>query len=649
MGLTLRVALLLCPWVVQLLIQHTLANVIVADEGKKEQDDVHKIISELRFLQKVETILENSNMSISDVEADVNAYNPDKDAPREELEKLQQQQVEQQQGEGEQEQHEKEPSHLRKNPQGHAEKSESPITKKKALRLIVSENHATSPSFFEESLLQEEVMSFIQSKGKLSNLKNLRSIIIDLNEDMTDEELAEYISMLERKGALIESDKLVGADDISVASIKDAVRRGQNRLFFDTRESNMLEVQDGHQAYNGSDRTGDTRTNSSSHGYYDDDDNDGFLSEGSIHTEAYLGGKRKTKSYKFNDEYRNLQWGLDLARLDETQDLINANRVSVTKICVIDSGIDYNHPDLRNNIDLNLKELHGRGGVDDDNNGLVDDVYGANFVNNSGDPMDDNYHGTHVSGIISAVGNNGIGIVGVDGHSKLIICKALDQHKLGRLGDMFKCIDYCISRQAHMINGSFSFDEYSGIFNASVEYLRSLGILFFVSASNCAHDKHSKPDITKCDLAVNFRYPPVLSTSHNNIIAVANLKRDLDQTYSLSANSFYSNIYCQLAAPGTNIYSTTPLNNYRKLNGTSMASPHVAAIASIIRSINPNLTYLQIVEILKKAIVKLPSLKEKVSWGGYVDILRAVNLAIESKEAPYIKSQSWFRWKQRSR
>lgn len=634
---TARVALLLFPWVVQLLIHRTFASDIVANDGKK--DDVQKIISELRFLQKVETILENSNMSISDVEADANAYNPDKYAPKEELQKIQ----------GQQEDSEKQPSHLRnKNQQEKVEKKVSSIKKKKALRLIVSENHATSPSFFEESLLQDEVMSFIQSKGKLSNLKNLKSIIIDLNGDMTDEELAEYINMLEKKGALIESDKLVGADDISIASIKDAVRRGEDRVIWEKLHSNMLEQkQEEHEHGDGA--ISDKHVNRGNSSNYDDDDDDGFLSDVSRFRETHLLGKEKNKSYKFNDEYRNLQWGLDLARLDETQDLIKNNRVSVTKICVIDSGIDYNHPDLRNNIDVNVKELHGRKGVDDDNNGVVDDVYGANFVNNTGDPMDDNYHGTHVSGIISAIGNNGIGIVGVDGHSKLIICKALDQHKLGRLGDMFKCIDYCISRKAHMINGSFSFDEYSGIFNASVDYLRTLGILFIVSASNCSHDKHRKPDITKCDLAVNFRYPPILSRTHNNVIAVGNLMKDIDDSYSLSVNSFYSTIYCQLAAPGTNIYSTTPFNSYRKLNGTSMASPHVAAIASIIRSINPNLSYVEIVEIMKNSIVKLPSLKDKVSWGGYVDILRAVNLAIDSKEAPYIKSQSWFRWKKRVR
>ncbi|GAW81480.1 subtilisin-like protease 1 [Plasmodium gonderi] len=610
--------------IIQFLLKGTSGNDNLLNGEKNPQDDVHKIINELRFLEKVETILENTNIGVSDIDADANAYNPDKDAPKEELDKLMDQNEEK----------EKVNPNLRKH--GHlVEEKELTKNKKKSLRLLVSENHKTSPSFFEESLLQEDVLSFIQSKGTLSNLKNIKSVIIELNTDTTDEELEEYIKTLENKGALIESDKLVGADDISVSAIRDAVKRGANSIDLKELHNNMLEMKE-------------MKENQYEQDYTEkdsDEDYDDVSPDSSAQMGSYLSRKNKSSNYKFNDEYRNLQWGLDLARLDETQDLINLNRVSETKICVIDSGIDYNHPDLKNNIDVNLKELHGRDGVDDDNNGIIDDIYGANFVNNSGDPMDDNYHGTHVSGIISAIGNNDIGIVGVDTNSKLIICKALDQHKLGRLGDMFKCIDYCISRKAHMINGSFSFDEYSSIFNASVEYLRSLGILFFASASNCSHSKYAKPDITKCDLSVNSRYPPMLSKTHDNVIAVANLKKDVGNNYSLSINSFYSNIYCQIAAPGTNIYSTTPLNSYRKLNGTSMASPHVAAIASIIRSINPNLTYKQIIEILKKAIVKLSSVTTKVAWGGYVDIMKAVKLAIDSKSSPYIKKQSWFRWK----
>ncbi|CRH00594.1 subtilisin-like protease 1, putative [Plasmodium relictum] len=580
-------------------------NRVFANIENKEQDDAKKIISELRFLQKVEDILEKNNIGVSDINADENSYNPDIDAPKQEIEKLKLDGFEVQKN-----------NELKKN-----NISEKEVDKqKKVLRLIVSENHSTTPSFFEESLLQEDVISLIESKGKLSNLPSLKSAIIDLNDDTTDKELEAYITTLEKKGALVESDKLVGADSFDLTSFKEAIKRGEENINLKDFET-FLEVEG------------------------ERDDFAKTLESFNIKKNEIENGNRV---YRFNDEYRNLQWGLDLSRLDEAQELLQNNRLTRTRICVVDSGVDYKHPDLKKNIDLNLKELNGKDGVDDDDNGIIDDIYGANFLNNSGDPMDDNYHGTHVAGIISAIGNNKIGVVGIDMNSKIIICKALDKNKLGRLGDMLKCIDYCIGRKANIINGSFSFDDYSNIFNSSVQRLKERGILFVVSASNCNHARNTEPDITKCDLSINKKYPPVLSVMYDNVVSVANLKKSLHNNYSLSINSFYSNIYCQVAAPGTNIYSTTPSNTYRKLNGTSMAAPHVTAIASLIYSINPNLTYKQIIQILKKSITKLSSLEGKVNWAGYIDIYNAVNLAIKSR-IPYVNSQLSFRWKKKKR
>ncbi|CRG97851.1 subtilisin-like protease 1, putative [Plasmodium gallinaceum] len=598
----LYISLFFYSCVTYFLLFTILISKVFANNENKNQENVKKIISELRFLQKVEGILEKSNIGVSDINPDENSYNPDKDAPKQEIEKLKLNDYEVQ------------PNHsLRKN-----KTSEKEIdNQKKVLRLIVSENHSTTPSFFEESLLQEDVISFIESKGKLSNLSTLKSVIIDLNDNTTDSELESYITMLEKKGALIESDKLVGADSFDLTSFKEAIKRGEENINLKDFET-FLEIEE-------------------------KEDYDKKFEP------LYVNGdKKEERSYHFNDEYRNLQWGLDLSRLDETQELLKHNQLTRTKICVVDSGVDYEHPDLRKNIDINLKELNGKDGVDDDNNGIIDDIYGANFLNNSGDPMDDNYHGTHVAGILSAVGNNKIGVVGIDMNSKIIICKALDKNKLGRLGDMLKCIDYCIRRNADIINGSFSFDENSNIFNSSVQSLKEKGILFFVSASNCSHARNTEPDITKCDLSVNKKYPPVLSVVHDNVIAVANLKKNLYNRYSISLNSFYSDIYCQVAAPGTNIYSTTPSNTYRKLNGTSMAAPHVAAIASLIYSINPNLSYKKVIQILKNSIIKLSSLEDKVGWGGYIDIYNAVKLALKSK-IPYVNSQISFKWKKKKR
>ncbi|SOV11778.1 subtilisin-like protease 1 [Plasmodium gaboni] len=653
------------------------ANDLRVGENKKIQDDAEKIVSELRFLEKVEDVIEKSNIGGNEIDADENSFNPDTAVPIEEIEEIKIRELK-----NIKEEH----NNINSNNMNSFDGGDVNIKnttnetnidekegckKKKKLRLIVSENHATTPSFFQESLLEPGVLSFLESKGNLSNLKNINSMIIDLNEDTTDEQLVSYIKILEEKGALIESDKLVSADDIDISGIKDAIRRGDKNIDLNNYKS-MLEVENDAEDYDKmfgmfkesqyvtSKRKGYSnnahenetlslpsykRYSKSDYIYEDDNNNHNNINHNNINN---ISRSSASSKYHFNDEFRNLQWGLDLSRLDETQDLINEHQVTSTRICVIDSGVDYNHPDLKDNIELNLKELYGRKGFDDDNNGVVDDIYGANFVNNSGNPMDDNYHGTHVAGIIAAIGNNNIGVVGVDVNSKLIICKALDENKLGRLGDMFKCLDYCISRNANIINGSFSFDEYSSIFNASVEYLKRKGILFFVSASNCSHHRSSTPDIKKCDLSINPKYPPILSTIYDNVISVANLKKDYNNNYSLSINSFYSNKYCQIAAPGTNIYSTAPHNSYRKLNGTSMAAPHVAAIASLIYSINPDLSYKRVIQILRESIVYLPSLKNMVAWAGYADINKAVNLAIKSKKT-YITSNNPNYWKKKSR
>ncbi|VWU51907.1 subtilisin-like protease 1, putative [Hepatocystis sp. ex Piliocolobus tephrosceles] len=595
------------------------------------------IVAKLRFLEKIEKILEKNNLGVMDVNFDPNVYNPDKNAPKSELTKIKL--------------NEKEESDAYNNNKPNltnlSEIKVNKIKNKKALRLIVSENHATTPSFFEESLLQEDVINFIHSKGKVFHLPNMKFMLIDLNSNTNDEELELYINTLENKGAHVEPDQLVGGDDLDLTSIMNAVRNGEDNIDLKNYSYNnqLTTGQNDNIIALGesilSDNNNHTTTKNSDNIHVKSTSSDTEEEEEEEHT--YF-KSNKNKIYKFNDEYRNLQWGLDLSKLDEAQEIIKENQKVSTKICVIDSGVDYNHPDLKDNIDINNSEYSGKKGIDDDNNDVIDDIYGANFVNNSGDPMDDNYHGTHVAGIISAISNNNIGIVGVDSNAKLIICKALDEHKIGRLGDIIKCIDYCIDRNANIINGSFSFDEYSSVFNDTTKYIKSLGILFVVSVGNCLHPKFMKPDLSKCNLSFNARYPTVLSNIHDNIIAVGNLQKDLNGEYSLSPNSFYGDIYCQVAAPGTNIYSTTPFNTYRMLNGTSMASPHVAAIASIIYSINPNLSYKEIIEIMKKSIIKVPAVQDKVGWGGYIDIHQAATLAIESK-APYVQFSDWFKWK----
>lgn len=622
-------------------------------EKEKSNDTVQHIIEELHFLERVQDFLEKDNLEVSDAKAENIALDPDEDVPKEELEKIKLQEYHPIENE--------QVANLSSNANEGIPLEKNFAKKKKKLSLIISENHDTTPSFFQQSFLESTTISFIESKGTLTNLKSLNTLVIDLKENIEDEELKDYIQYLESKGALVEPDQLIGADSINLDAFKEAVIKGDPNIDpkkydeafleekLESKSEQLHQTEQPEELYendNENDNENDSENDSENDNENDseNDNDDIFLFEieadgndtykkktqkDKVHKKKAIETKKKP-NHRFNDEFRNLLWALDLTRFDDIVDLVDRNRVKETKICVIDSGIDYNHPDLKDNIAINKKELHGKDHVDDDNNGIVDDVYGVDYFNNDSDPMDDNYHGTHVAGIIAAVGNNGIGVVGIDPRSKLIICKALDENKLGRIGDMLKCFDYCIKRGANIINGSISFDKNSNVFNYVVKALNDFGILFVVSASNCSHSFNLEPDLSKCDLSINARYPSNLSVMYDNVLTVANMKIDADNLVSLSINSFYSNIYCQVAAPGTNIYSTAPMGTYKKLNGTSMAAPHVVGIASLIYSINPNLSYKQILYILEKSVTPVDSLKEKTKWGGYINIGKAINLTLES-------------------
>ncbi len=254
-------------------------------------------------------------------------------------------------------------------------------------------------------------------------------------------------------------------------------------------------------------------------------------------------------------------------------------------VAVIDSGVDYNHEDLAKNYWNNPAELgidsHGidksKNGIDDDNNGFIDDWRGWNFVGNNNNPMDDNKHGTHCAGTIGAVGNNGIGITGLNWNSSIVGLKFLDTEGAGSLANGVLAIEYAIKLGVTVMNNSWGGDEYSPTMAAAIQKASKAGILFVVAAGNNGIDND-----------VNLDYPAAYP--FENIISVGAINTE----GNLASFSNYGEKSVQLVAPGTNIFSTTPGNSYEQLDGTSMAAPFVTGAIALIKSRFPQLTSKQI-------------------------------------------------------
>ncbi len=273
-----------------------------------------------------------------------------------------------------------------------------------------------------------------------------------------------------------------------------------------------------------------------------------------------------------NDPKSNLLWGLHQnSDIDidapEAWDL-NTGSSNVI-VAVIDSGVDYNHVDLADNMWTNPGEIPGNN-IDDDANGWVDDVHGIDTVNNDGDPYDDNSHGTHCAGTIGAKGNNGIGVVGVNWNVSIMALKFLNASNSGYTSDAITCVDYASSKGAHLTSNSWGGGGLSLALKDSIE---NADLIFVAAAGN---DSLNNNDL-------NPHYPSSLTSPQ--IISV--LSTDIGDNISSFSN--YGPTSVDVGAPGSGIYSTIPGNNYGYKSGTSMATPHVAGLAALIMAHEPGL------------------------------------------------------------
>ena len=273
-------------------------------------------------------------------------------------------------------------------------------------------------------------------------------------------------------------------------------------------------------------------------------------------------------------------------------------------VAVIDTGVLYTHSDLSANIWNNTGEIPGNG-IDDDLNGYIDDVRGWDFINNTSDPIDGNGHGTHVSGTIGAVGNNGIGVTGVNWQVKIMPLKAFNPAGVGDTIDAIAAISYANANGVSVISNSWGGPDYSQALKDAIDASPAVVVC---AAGNYAPFNND----------IDAIYPASFTSA--NIISVA----ATDQNDQLASFSHYGPISVDLAAPGTGILSTSKDGTYALLSGTSMATPHVSGGAALVKAVNPSLTAGQIKNIILSTVDLKSSLSGKVVSGGRLNAYKAV-------------------------
>ena len=326
------------------------------------------------------------------------------------------------------------------------------------------------------------------------------------------------------------------------------------------------------------------------------------------------------------------EYGTTDADIDATDAWDITTGSSSTVIGIIDTGVDYNHPDLAANIWTNPNEI-ADDDIDNDNNGVVDDIHGANFAvplydPPTGDPMDDFFHGTHVAGIIAAAGNNSRGVAGVAWNAKIVAIKVLDSSGEGDWDNIAVGIDYATDLRIAGINIWVTNNSYGGSGGAdsirdAIERNHDAGMLFVAAAGN-----------NSADIDTTAPYPAGYSADFDNVIAIA----ATDRNDNLADFSNYGDTRVLLGAPGTRILSTFPTSStdamdffqfstdYETIGGTSMATPFVTGVAALAFTVAPTATYTDVIAALSDGVDPIGNLVGKVATGGRLNARRTLDL-----------------------
>jgi hypothetical protein len=306
-----------------------------------------------------------------------------------------------------------------------------------------------------------------------------------------------------------------------------------------------------------------------------------------------------------NDPLYSQQWYIPAIRADAVWNSTTGDTTQI--IGVLDTGVDWLHPDLANNIWVNYSELNGIPGIDDDRNGFIDDIHGWDFINNDNDPRDDNSHGTHVAGIISAVGNNGIGIAGVNWHAKIMPIKVFQSSGRGDVATITQGIWYAINKGATILNMSFGSYARSLTMEDALAYAYAQAVLVAAAGND--------------GIGINISpfYPAALSyvLGVQDRAGYSNFDED-GPVFSRYPDLLNYELY----APGSGIISTIPNGNYRSYTGTSMATAVASGAISLYKTI-------------------FPDQSQEIMWGNLINTI-SVNIdlfaALQVKAKPIL----WF-------
>ena len=331
-------------------------------------------------------------------------------------------------------------------------------------------------------------------------------------------------------------------------------------------------------------------------------------------------------STSFNDPDVSKLWAFnDKAGLNVigAYDSLPARQPKEIIVAVVDTGVDHNHEDLKDIMWTNEKEIAGNG-IDDDNNGYIDDIHGINTLvrdaegNATMDTMASHWHGTHVSGTIAATQNNGIGIAGVANNVKIMAIRTVPDNSDELDSDIVEGFLYAAKMGAKVINCSFGKKHNEGgmVVRDTMNRISRKGVLVVVSAGNDSMGPFSWHDNDE-----DAKYPA--SFDSNNMLVIAS-------TTSNGGLSSFSNIgpmTVDVGSPGSNVYSTINGNRYSMASGTSMAAPNASGVAAMVMGYYPNLKNTTVKKVLMDTVTKVPEFEGKIVSGGRLSLKAALEKA----------------------